>query len=97
MPPGAAFDRIVSPLEAFVHRESASGLVLMAVTLLALVLANSPWGTSFHRSPRVGPLPTKARFGQRAGVGLLNGIGSTMSIFIGELAFAPHPRAAPPY
>lgn len=36
-------------------------------------------------------LPSGVRFTQIAGVALLAGIGFTMSIFIAELAFAPHP------
>jgi len=35
-----AFDRIVSPFEEFIHDETASGLILMACTLVALFLAN---------------------------------------------------------
>ncbi len=36
-----SFDRIITPFEEFVHRETTSGLLLMAAALLALVLANS--------------------------------------------------------
>ncbi len=36
-------------------------------------------------------LPTGVRFTQLAGVALLAGIGFTMSIFVAELAYAPHP------
>jgi NhaA family Na+:H+ antiporter len=35
------FDRILTPFEDFVKRETTSGLILMATALLALVLANS--------------------------------------------------------
>jgi NhaA family Na+:H+ antiporter len=35
------FDRIVSPFEEFIHTQTSSGLMLMAATVLALVLANS--------------------------------------------------------
>ena len=35
------FDRILTPFEEFVHRETTSGLLLMATALLALVMANS--------------------------------------------------------
>lgn len=35
------FDRIATPFEEFIHEETASGLVLMASTVLALFLANS--------------------------------------------------------
>lgn len=36
-----AFGRITSPIEEFIHDESASGLILMVCTLIALFLANS--------------------------------------------------------
>ncbi len=36
-----AFDRVLTPFEEFVHRESTSGLLLMATALLALLAANS--------------------------------------------------------
>lgn len=36
-------------------------------------------------------LPTGVKFTQLAGVALLAGIGFTMSIFVAELAYAPHP------
>jgi NhaA family Na+:H+ antiporter len=35
------FDRIITPFEEFIHEETASGVLLMAATLLALVLANT--------------------------------------------------------
>ena len=36
-----AFDRVLTPFEEFVHRETTSGMLLMGSALLALVLANS--------------------------------------------------------
>lgn len=36
-----AFDRVLTPFEEFVHRQTTSGLLLMATAILALVLANS--------------------------------------------------------
>ncbi len=36
------FDRIASPFEEFIHSQTASGLILIGVALVALVLANSP-------------------------------------------------------
>ena len=36
-----AFDRIVTPFEEFIHEETASGLILMVCTVVALFLANS--------------------------------------------------------
>jgi NhaA family Na+:H+ antiporter len=35
------FDKILTPFEEFVHRETTSGLLLMGTAILALVLANS--------------------------------------------------------
>ena len=35
------FDKIVTPFEEFVHRQTTSGFLLMATAILALVLANS--------------------------------------------------------
>lgn len=35
------FDRILTPFEEFVHRQTTSGLLLMATAVLALVLANT--------------------------------------------------------
>lgn len=35
-------DRLVTPLQEFVRRETTSGIVLMAVALVTLILANSP-------------------------------------------------------
>jgi Na+:H+ antiporter, NhaA family len=36
-----SFDKIVTPFEEFIHKESASGLLLMLSTIIAMVLANS--------------------------------------------------------
>ena len=36
-----SFDKILTPFEEFVHRQTTSGLLLMATAILALVLANS--------------------------------------------------------
>lgn len=35
------FDKVLTPFEEFVHRQTTSGLLLMATAILALVLANS--------------------------------------------------------
>jgi NhaA family Na+:H+ antiporter len=37
-----AFQRISTPFEHFIHAQTTTGLVLMVMTILALVLANSP-------------------------------------------------------
>ncbi len=43
-----AFDRLISPFEEFIHRETTSGLFLLAATVAALVLANSPLAETYH-------------------------------------------------
>jgi NhaA family Na+:H+ antiporter len=43
-----SFQRIVTPFEEFIHEETTSGLLLMACTLAALVLANSQWAHAYH-------------------------------------------------
>ncbi|MFV8819437.1 Na+/H+ antiporter NhaA [Haliea sp. E17] len=37
-----AFDRILTPLEEFIHRQTTSGVLLMICAVVALVIANSP-------------------------------------------------------
>ena len=37
-----AFDKVITPFEEFIHRQTTGGLLLMATAVLALVLANSP-------------------------------------------------------
>ncbi|TXS94090.1 Na+/H+ antiporter NhaA [Parahaliea maris] len=37
-----AFDRLLTPLEEFIHRQTTSGILLMACAVIALVVANSP-------------------------------------------------------
>lgn len=41
------FQRIVTPLEHFLHAQTTTGLVLVFMTILALVLANSPLSESY--------------------------------------------------
>ncbi|WP_294948013.1 Na+/H+ antiporter NhaA [Sulfurivirga sp.] len=41
-------DRVLTPLEEFIHSQTATALALMSMTLVALVLANSPWGAAYH-------------------------------------------------
>ena len=43
-----AFDRFLSPLEEFIHRQTTSGLLLMLCALVALYIANSQWNESYH-------------------------------------------------
>lgn len=42
-----AFQRIATPFEHFIHAQTTTGLVLMVMTLLALMLANSPLAESY--------------------------------------------------
>jgi len=36
------FDRILTPFEEFIHRQTTSGMLLMAMAIIALILANGP-------------------------------------------------------
>jgi NhaA family Na+:H+ antiporter len=40
-------ERIVRPFQNFAHKQSSGGVLLIAVTAVALVWANSPWGESY--------------------------------------------------
>ncbi len=42
-----AFDRILTPFEEFIHRQTTSSILLMGTALLALVLANSPLAVAY--------------------------------------------------
>ncbi len=44
-----AFDRVLSPLEEFIHRQTTSGVLLMACALVALYIANSQWSDAYQR------------------------------------------------
>ena len=37
-----SFDRILTPFEEFIHRQTTSGLLLMTTAVVALLLANGP-------------------------------------------------------
>jgi NhaA family Na+:H+ antiporter len=43
------FGRILTPLEEFIHHESAGSLLLMGCTVVALLLANSPLSGAYDR------------------------------------------------
>ncbi len=43
-----AFDRILTPIEEFIHRQTTSGILLMLCAVLALFIANSPWAEAYH-------------------------------------------------
>ena len=42
-----SFDKILTPFEEFIHRQTTSGLLLMGTAILALVLANSPFADAY--------------------------------------------------
>ena len=43
-----AADRIISPIEEFIQKQTASAMLLVVMTLIALVLANSPLSEAYH-------------------------------------------------
>ncbi|CAA6828603.1 MAG: Na+/H+ antiporter NhaA type [uncultured Thiotrichaceae bacterium] len=43
-----AFERILTPIEEFIHRQTTSGILLMLCAVTALVLANSQWAEGYH-------------------------------------------------
>ncbi|MFT5665042.1 MAG: NhaA family Na+:H+ antiporter [Gammaproteobacteria bacterium] len=42
-----AFDRILTPLEEFIHRQTTSGILLFICAVIAIYLANSGWSESY--------------------------------------------------
>lgn len=42
-----SFDKILTPFDEFIHRQTTSGLLLMAMAVIALVLANSPLADAY--------------------------------------------------
>ena len=46
--PVRPLDRVIAPLERFLHVEAAGGIVLLACTIAALLIANSPLGDAYH-------------------------------------------------
>lgn len=45
-----AFERVLTPLEAFIQRQTTSSVLLMICAVLALILANSPVGGNYLRA-----------------------------------------------
>lgn len=43
-----ALDRVLTPFEEFIHRQTTSGLLLMVTTVIALFLANGPLADAYH-------------------------------------------------
>ncbi len=44
-----AFDRVLTPFEEFIHRQTTSGLLLMSTAILALLLANGPLAYLYYQ------------------------------------------------
>jgi NhaA family Na+:H+ antiporter len=42
------FDRIITPFEEFIHRETTSGMLLMGMAVIALLLSNSQFAEDYH-------------------------------------------------
>ncbi len=47
------FRRILTPFEEFLHRQTTSGLLLMAMAVLALILANGPFAETYNEVLRI--------------------------------------------
>jgi NhaA family Na+:H+ antiporter len=43
-----SFDRLLTPLEEFIHRQTTSGVLLMICAVIALIVANSPLHDSYE-------------------------------------------------
>jgi NhaA family Na+:H+ antiporter len=43
-----AFDRVLTPIEEFIHRQTTSGILLMLCAIAALVIANTSWSETYH-------------------------------------------------
>jgi NhaA family Na+:H+ antiporter len=91
-------ERLLAPFQRFVQTESASGIVLLACTAVALGWANSPWGTSYDHlwetrvSIGVGQMTARATLHQVINDGLmavfffLIGLEIKREMLAGELA-----------
>lgn len=42
------FDKVLTPLEDFIHRQTTSGILLMLCAIFALYIANSQWNETYH-------------------------------------------------
>ncbi|MFQ5353608.1 MAG: Na+/H+ antiporter NhaA, partial [Thermodesulfobacteriota bacterium] len=43
-----AFDRVLTPLEKFIHRQTTSGVLLILCAIAALYISNSQWNEAYH-------------------------------------------------
>ncbi len=57
-----AFDRVLTPLEHFIHKQTTSSILLMSCAIAALCIANSPAGDAFIHATH---LPLALSFGAR--------------------------------
>ncbi len=48
--PRAPIDRILSPFQEFLHRQTSGGIILFGCTVLALLWANSPWSSVYFNT-----------------------------------------------
>jgi NhaA family Na+:H+ antiporter len=46
--PQTPIDRLIEPIERFMHVEAAGGIVLLVCTVVALAIANSPFADAYH-------------------------------------------------
>ncbi len=42
------FNRVLTPVEEFIHHQTTSGILLMLCAITAISLANSPWNDAYH-------------------------------------------------
>ena len=42
-----AFDKILTPFEEFIHRQTTSSMLLMGTAAVALIIANGPWAAAY--------------------------------------------------
>lgn len=42
------FDKVLTPFEEFIHRQTTSGMLLMGTAVVALILANGPFATAYE-------------------------------------------------
>jgi len=47
-PSEKAFNRVLTPLEEFIHRQTTSGVLLMLCAVAALYIANSQWNEAYR-------------------------------------------------
>ncbi len=44
-----SFDKILTPFEEFIHRQTTSGMLLMGMAIVAMILANGPLADSYNK------------------------------------------------